>query len=171
MAPKKTLCIGCITAPHGIKGAVKIRTFTEAPRDALSYGPLLNEAGEPLFEVTLLHTVKESLVARIEGINTRSDAEGLKGTYLYVNRENLPPLEEEETFYHADLIGLTAKTPDNTPLGTLVDVHDFGAGPLLELKEKGKKTTRFLPFTKRVVLDIQPKSHVILDPQALKAFD
>src|SRR6185369_11840710 len=99
-----------------------------------SYGPLENEDGTRRFEIEALRPAKDHFVARLKGVGDRTDAEKLTNVKLYVSRDKLPPVEDDETFYHADLIGLAAVTPDGTPLGTVTAILNFGAGDLLEIK-------------------------------------
>ena len=104
------ICIARIGAPHGVRGAVKLWTFTEDPLAVQTYGPLLTKDGARTFEVATAREVKGHLVATLKGIATREDAERLNGIELYIAREKLPATDEDE-YYHADLIGLAAVTP------------------------------------------------------------
>ncbi len=142
------ILLGRIGAPHGIKGAVRIRTFTGEPTAIGDYGTLHTKDGRS-FTVTDIRPDKAGVVARLEGIADRNAAEALNGVELFVERAVLPEPEEGE-FYHADLIGLGAETPDGKPLGTVTSVQDYGAGDFLEISpQKGKAL--LVPFTKAAV--------------------
>lgn len=142
------ILLGRIGAPHGVKGAVRIRTFTGEPAALGDYGPLHTKDGR-VFTVADVRPDKAGVVARLEGVADRTDAEALNGVELFVDRSVLPAPEEDE-FYHADLIGLGAETPDGTALGTVTSVQDYGAGDFLEISpEKGKAL--LVPFTKAAV--------------------
>ena len=144
------ICLGVIAGAHGVRGLVRIKSFTAAPRDIAAYGPLEDEAGTRRFEVAVKSETKGLVLAALAGVGDRDAAEALKGTKLYVERAALPPPEDEEEYYHADLIGLRAETPDGQSLGRVVAVHNFGAGDLLEIApEVG--STLMLPFTKTAV--------------------
>jgi len=108
------ICVARIGAAHGVRGAVKLWTFTEDPLAVQRYGPLTTKDGARQFEVTHAREAKDHLVATLKGIATREDAERLNGLELYVAREKLPTTDDDE-YYHADLIGLAAVTPANAP--------------------------------------------------------
>src|SRR5262245_14824375 len=110
------------------------------------YGPLMSEDGSASFEIEALRPDKGHPVARLRGVEDRNAAERLARVRLFVPRERLPPPAAEE-FYHVDLIGLAAVTADGTEVGTVVAVHDFGAGDILELRPRAGRTTIMLPFT------------------------
>ncbi|MDP6692080.1 MAG: ribosome maturation factor RimM, partial [Alphaproteobacteria bacterium] len=144
------LLLGEIVAAHGIKGLVKLRSFTEMPEDILAYGALRNDAGK-IVELTLRGPTKGGLLAAVKGIADRDGAEAMKGTKLYVARGVLPELPaDEEEFYHADLIGLAVELTDGTAFGQVKAVHDFGAGDLLEIQPHsstgGRSETIMVPF-------------------------
>ena len=143
------ICVARIGAPHGVRGAVKLWTFTEDPLAVKRYGPLLTKDGTRQFEVTSAREAKGHLVATLKGIATREDAERLNGIELYVAREKLPATDEDE-YYHADLIGLTAVNAANEPLGRVIAIHNFGAGDIIEIAPPSG-ATMLLPFTNAVV--------------------
>jgi 16S rRNA processing protein RimM len=142
------ICIARIGAAHGVRGAVKLWTFTEDPLAALHYGPLATKDGARQFEVTHAREAKGHLVATLKGIATREDAERLNGIELYIAREKLPAAGEGE-YYHADLIGLGAVTVANEPLGRVIAIHNFGAGDIIEIAPP-QGATMLLPFTNAV---------------------
>ncbi len=161
----QSVCLGVIVAPHGVRGAVKIKTFTEVPENIAAYGPLSDEKGRRQFTLRHFRVQGEVVVAHLEGIADRDAAEGLKGLRLFVPRAALPAPEEDE-FYLADLVGLAAETADGRRVGTVLAVHDFGAGDVLELRQPIGGTI-FLPFTRAVVpvVDIAG-GRLVVDPPA-----
>ncbi len=163
MQATQNICVGVIVAAHGIKGEVKVKSFTEDATKLASYGALFDEAGTQRFALTVTAVTKGAVIAAIQGVNNRNAAEALKGTKLFVPRGALPELSEEE-FYHADLIGLTAELRDGTELGAVTAVHNFGAGDVIEVKRKSGGTLD-IPFTNTVVpvVDIEG-GRIVIDP-------
>ena len=151
-ANNKAVCVGIISAAHGIRGAVKVKSFTHRPKDIVSYGILSDETGKQAFEVTILSETKEALIAQIKGVNDRNAAEALRGTKLFVSRRALPQTGPDE-FYHVDLIGMDAVTQTGKNVGKVVSVQNYGAGDILEI-EKGDGDTELLSFSKANVPDI-----------------
>jgi len=143
------ICIARIGAAHGVRGAVRLWTFTEDPLAVKRYGPLATRDGARQFEVTHAREAKGHLVATLKGVTTREDAERLNGVELYIAREKLPAAGEDE-FYHADLIGLAAVTSADQPLGHVIAIHNFGAGDIIEIAPP-QGATMLLPFTNAVV--------------------
>ena len=143
------VCVARIGAAHGVRGAVKLWTFTEDPFAVKDYGLLSTKDGARHFEVTSAREAKDHLVATFKGVATRDEAERLNGIELYVPREKLPATEDGE-YYHADLIGLAAVTTADEPLGRVVAIHNFGAGDIIEIAPP-QGTTMLLPFTNAVV--------------------
>ena len=162
------ICVARIGAAHGIKGEVKLWTFTADPAAVADYGPLESQDGTQRFEIEALRPAKDHLVARLSGVRDRDAAERLTNLDLYVARERLPAPAAEE-FYHADLIGLRAEDRDGTALATIVGIHDFGAGDLLELRPPGAADTVLMPFNAATVpvVDIAGGRIVIDPPQGL----
>ena len=143
------ICVARIGAAHGVRGAVKLWTFTEDPLAVKAYGPLVTKDGARQFEVTSAREAKGHLVATLKGIATREEAERLNGIELYVAREKLPDTDEDE-YYHADLIGLAAVNAAGDPLGRVIAIHNFGAGDIIEIAPPSG-STMLLPFTNAVV--------------------
>ena len=143
------ICVARIGAAHGVRGAVKLWTFTEDPLAVKHYGPLMTKDGGRQFEVTHVREAKDHLVATLKGIATREDAERLNGLELYIARDKLPETDEDE-YYHADLIGLAAVNAADEPLGRVVAIHNFGAGDIIEIAP-AKGASMLLPFTNAVV--------------------
>ncbi len=156
------ICVARIGAAHGVRGAVKLWTFTEAPLAVMKYGLLATKDGTRQFEVTHAREAKGHLVATLKGIATREDAERLNGIELYIARAKLPATAEDE-YYHADLIGLAAVTAANEPLGRVIAIHNFGAGDIIEIApEHG--ATMLLPFTNAAVPTVNLASgHVVIE--------
>ncbi|MDQ0325685.1 16S rRNA processing protein RimM [Rhodopseudomonas julia] len=146
------LIVAKIGRAHGVRGEVRVKTFTADPLALADYSPLLTSDGRS-FSVKELRADKgDMVVARFKGVSDRNAAETLNGTMLFVARTALPEPDEDE-FYYADLIGLAAEAPDGSPLGRVVAVHDFGGGDILEVKpEQGE--TLLLSFTREVVPSI-----------------
>ena len=143
------ICVARIGAPHGVRGAVKLWTFTEDPLAVTRYGQLMTKDGARQFEVTHVREAKGHLVATLKGIATREEAERLNGVELYVAREKLPDTSEDE-YYRADLIGLAAVNAAGEPLGRVIAIHNFGAGDIIEVAPPNG-ATMLLPFTHTVV--------------------
>jgi 16S rRNA processing protein RimM len=165
------ICIARIGAAHGVRGAVKLWTFTEDPLAVKAYGPLLTKDGTRSFEVATARAAKGHLVATLKGIATREDAERLNGLELYIAREKLPATDENE-YYHADLIGLTAVNAADEPLGRVIAIYNFGAGDIIEIAPPGGATL-LLPFTNAVVpsVDLDAGRVVIELPDAIDGDD
>jgi 16S rRNA processing protein RimM len=143
------VCIARIGAAHGVRGAVKMWTFTEDPFAVMRYGPLSTKDGARTFEIAHAREAKGFLVATLKGITSRNEAERLNGLELYVAREKLPVTEDDE-YYHADLIGLAAETTAGEALGKVIAIHNFGAGDIIEIAPPAGATI-LLPFSNAVV--------------------
>ena len=169
MAEPRQLCLGVITGARGVRGEVRIKTFTGRPEDITCYGPLTDETGRQSFALFDPKPVKGGVAARIEGVLNRTHAEVLKGIHLYVRRDALPDLEEEE-FYHADLVGLRVKSVDGDDIGIVAAVYDFGAGDILEI-ERNKEPALIVPFTRDAVpeVDIEQNLLVLVPPSEIVA--
>ncbi len=140
------ICVGAIAGAFGVKGEVKLKSFTQKPQDCVAYGPLLDEAGAVILTPTSHRPVKDALAVRAKEVSTREDAEALKSIKVYVLRSALPEPEEDE-FYFTDLVGLDVKTTDGRRMGKVIAVHEFGAGDMLEIKPQDSASF-FHPFTK-----------------------
>ena len=144
------VCVGAIAGAFGVRGEVRLKSFTADPAAIADYGPLYTRDGSRRFDVTLTGATTNGLTARLSGIRTKDEADALKGTDLYADRDRLPALEEDE-FYHADLIGLMAVDAGGNALGQVKAVLNHGAGDVLEILGPGMKQPLMLPFTKAVV--------------------
>jgi 16S rRNA processing protein RimM len=165
------ICVARIGAAHGVRGAVKLWTFTEDPLAVKHYGPLSTKDGARQFEVTHVREAKDHLVATLKGVATREDAERLNGIELYIARDKLPETEEDE-YYHADLIGLAAVNAANEAIGRVIAIHNFGAGDIIEIAPASGPTL-LLPFTNAVVptVDLENRRVVIELPQVIEGDD
>lgn len=156
------ICVGAISGAFGVQGEVRLKSFCTDPEDIASYGPLWSEDGLRQFKLKLTRPVAGGLGARLTGIETKEQADALKGTSLYVDRKRLPRLPDDE-FYHADLIGLEVRDPGGKVLGTVRAVHNHGAGDLLEISGAG--TDLLLPFTMAVIPTVDLTARrIIADP-------
>jgi 16S rRNA processing protein RimM len=108
---------------------------------------------------------KGQVLVRLEGVADRTAAEAMRGVRLYVPRDALPAMEDEDEFYHADLIGLAAVLADGTEIGKVRAVFDFGAGDSLELSHTATGKPLLVPFTREVVPVIDVAGgKVVVDP-------
>jgi 16S rRNA processing protein RimM len=160
-----------IGAAHGVRGEVKLWSFTQDPMAVASYGALESEDGARRFEIESLRAAKDHLVAHIAGITDRDAAEALRNFDLFVPRERLPEIEEADTFYYADLVGLSAVTENGTTLGTVTAVHNFGAGDIIEIAPAGGGAPLMVSFTEAAVprVDLRAKKIVVVPPAASDA--
>ncbi|UGY18511.1 ribosome maturation factor RimM [Bradyrhizobium septentrionale] len=165
------VCVARIGAAHGVRGAVRLWTFTEDPLAVKDYGPLMTKDGARQFEVTHAREAKDHLVVTLKGVASRDDAERLNGLELYVPRDRLPETDDGE-YYHTDLIGLAAVTTSEQPLGKVIAIHNFGAGDIIEIAPP-QGATMLLPFTNAVVptVDLAGGRVVIELPQEIDGDD
>lgn len=144
------LCIGEVTGAVGIRGELKVRPFTAAPESVADYGAVTLWPGGRKLELRFLRQVKGGIAVRASGIADRNEAEALKGAKLYIERSVLPPEDDADDFYHADLIGLSVEDEGGAVLGSVRAIYDFGAGDVLEIApDKGR--TFMVPFTREAV--------------------
>lgn len=151
--------LGVVAAPHGVRGLVRIKSFTEDPMSVAAYGPLSDESGKKEYRVQALSAARGAVLARIEGVADRTAAEALRGLRLYVERGRLPTTGERE-WYEADLIGLAAIGKDGRDWGKVVAFHDFGAGSVMEVSGGV-----IVPFSDEAVPEIDVEGgKVVIDP-------
>lgn len=153
MSGKDRVLLGDIGAAHGLKGEVRLRSFTETPAAVADYGPLEDEAGTKAIEIESLRPGPKGLIAKVKGVATREGAEALTGTKLYVPRARLPEAEEG-AYYHSDLIGLAAYDAFEVQIGTVVAMYNFGAGDIIEVSLTAGGDNLLLPFTDATVPEI-----------------
>ena len=149
----RRVCLGRIVGAHGVRGIVRIRSHTANPDDLTAYGALSDETGTRRFAATVTGHVKGFVLARLDGVEDRDAAEALRGTDLYVPRAALPQTGSEE-YYHIDLVGLRAESPDGAALGCVSAVHDHGAGPIVEIQPPDGPSI-LVPFTREHVPAIE----------------
>ena len=159
MINTRPVCVGLIAGPHGVRGLVRVRSFTEDPAALGTYKPLKDEAGK-ILSLTLKSTAKDFFIASVEGSASREAAEALSGTKIYVDRSQLPATEAGE-FYEADLVGLSVIDMDGAAHGQVLGVHNYGAGTFLEIGTN-KKDSFMLPFTDAFVPEIGEVVRVVI---------
>jgi len=167
MAAGARVYVGQIGAPHGVRGEVRLRSFTAEPEAIARYGPLETEDGRVL-EIKSLRPAKEHFVAALAGIGDRDAAEKLANLKLYVPRERLPRLVESDEFYHADLIGLAVVNKGGELLGIVLAIHNFGAGDLIEVRLDASGKTEMIAFNESNVpiVDIEA-GRIVIEPSLL----
>jgi 16S rRNA processing protein RimM len=147
--PRNQVLVGVIVGAHGIKGEVKLKSFTSDPMSIGRYGPLQSSSGQQ-FEISKLKAAKDDFIASLKNVNDRNEAEALKGTELFVARQKLPKLKTNETYAH-DLMGLDVVLENGSKLGRLVGMPNYGAGDLLEVAVDGNSESVLIPFTNAFV--------------------
>lgn len=155
--------LGIVVGVRGIKGEVRIKSFTDDPAAIGAYSPLYDKTGERRFDLKVTGTQKGVVLARIDGINDRTAAEALIRTELFIERDQLPAPDEDE-FYHSDMEGLEAVSVSGDVIGKVIGVFDFGAGPVVEISGNV-----MVPFTRAAVpeVDIEGGKMVIDPPDGL----
>ncbi|WP_436051535.1 ribosome maturation factor RimM [Phenylobacterium sp. LjRoot225] len=150
-----------IAGAFGVKGEVRLTTFTADPMALLDYRDLKREDGAPGLTLTSARPAKGGVVARAKEVETREQAEALRGLRLYIPRERLPAPDDEDEYYLVDLIGLSVVTPQGEPLGVVRTVHDFGAGDLLEIQPP-QGASWWLPFTREAVPEVRMADRTLI---------
>ena len=153
MSGGERVLLGRISGAQGLKGEVVIHSFAEHPEDIAAYGPLSDAEGRRTFELNVVRVAEKGVIARVAGVADRTEAERLKGTELWIERERLPEADEGE-FYYADLVGLRAMAPDGSEIGEVVAVQNYGAGDLLEIRLEGTRRTELVAFTDAFVPEV-----------------
>jgi 16S rRNA processing protein RimM len=169
VAPRDQIVLGIVGAAHGIRGEVRIKTFTGDPLAIGSYGPVDTPDGRR-FKVLAVRPLKgDMVIAKLQGISDRTAAEKLTHTELRVSRSALPEPDEDE-FYHADLIGCTVETESGERIGTVASIHDFGAGDIIEISRPGREPLT-LTFTRAAVpvIDLAARRLVVVLPAEIEA--
>jgi 16S rRNA processing protein RimM len=142
------VCVAQVATAHGVRGALKLRCFTQAPESVAAYGPLCDEAGHELFAVRVVSVAKGGVIVAAEGIAD-----------LYVPRSRLPATDQDE-FYHEDLVGLAARDAQGRSVGRVLAVHDFGAGDILEIATEDGRS-EMVPFTRDAVPEVDLAAGVL----------
>jgi 16S rRNA processing protein RimM len=164
---REWVCVAMVAGAHGLRGALKLRCFTERAEDVAAYGPVFDRRGNRLFELRVVGPAPGGVLARVDRIEDRNAAEALRGIELFVPRAALPDLPADE-FYYADLEGMEALHPDGSRLGIVQGVDNFGAGDVVEvLADDGRRIS--LPFTRRTVpsIDLERRRLVVQAPEEL----
>lgn len=164
---REWVCVAVVASAHGLRGALKLRSFTERPADVAAYGPVFDRRGNRLFELEVIAPAPGGVLARADQIEDRNAAEALRGTELFVPRAALPALPPDE-FYYSDLEGMEALHPDGSHLGVVQSVDNFGAGDVIEvLADDGRRIS--LPFTRQTVpsIDLERRRLVVEAPEEL----
>ena len=158
------ICVGAIAGSYGVRGEIRLKSFCAVPEEIEDYAPLLSEDGQTRYALTLTRPVKNGFAARLAGVETKEEADALKGVQLYAPRDRLPSLPNDE-YYHADLMGLEVYDIGGTLLGTVKSVQNHGAADLLELQGPALKGTVLLPFTLAAVPTVDlDQGRIIADP-------
>ena len=160
------VCVGAITTAHGVRGCVKVKSFTRNAADFAAFGPLCDASSKRSFKVHIVGKNKDLFLVQIDGVTDRNAAEALRGTELFVSRSELPETAEDE-FYYADLVGMTAKSPEGCVLGKVAAVYNFGAGDMLEIEG----VEDFISFCKRNVpeVDLKSREMIVRLPESVEA--
>ncbi|MBB4285995.1 ribosome maturation factor RimM [Roseospira goensis] len=164
------VCLGVVVGAHGVRGAVRVKSFTADPADVAAYGPVSTEDGARTWPIRRIGTAKGVVLCHLDGVTDRDTAEALKGVRLCVPRAALPQSDGEDgEFYHADLIGLRVEREDGTPVGTVRAVYDFGAGDMLEVSPQDGGRGALVPFTRAAVpvVDLDGARVVVADGPGL----
>jgi 16S rRNA processing protein RimM len=164
-ASDRLIPLGIFGAPHGVRGELRVKSYTQEPKAIGAYGDLRDKAGARTFRFAALRLIKDDmLVARLDGVDSREKAERLNGVELFARRVQLPPPSDDE-FYHDDLVGLEAVTREGEALGRVVALRNFGAGDILEIASTAASETLLLPFTKAVAIAIDfDKGRIFIVP-------
>jgi 16S rRNA processing protein RimM len=159
------ICVAQFGAAHGVRGELRLRSFTEDPADFAAYGPLESEDRRQTFKIVDARAAKDHFIVRIAGIEDRDAAQTLCNVRLYVARSQLPAPDDADTFYHTDLVGLPAVTPDGDVLGTVAAIYNFGAGDVIEIAP-AQGEPLLVPFTEQAVptIDFTAKRIVVVPP-------
>lgn len=165
------ICLGAVFGPSGVRGAVRLKVFTENIDAVSDYGQVTlfghDYPDGKKFKVKILHPVKGGVAVKFKGINDRNEAEALKGAQLYVDRSALPKIKEESDFYFEDLIGLKARDRNGDLFGTVDGVFNFGAGDIIEVDLATEKGKKMYPFTDELVPEVNIESgYVVIDRDA-----
>jgi 16S rRNA processing protein RimM len=164
--PRDPVLLAEIGAAHGVRGEVRVKSHTADPEAFQDYGPLFDDRGNAYVVKTARPVKDDMLVVSFEGLTDRTAAEKLTRTKLYVDRSALPEPDDEDEFYHADLLGLAVETLAGEAVGTVVAVPNFGSDDLLEVSRPGRKSV-YVPFTRAVVPTVDlPGRRVLIDPPA-----
>ena len=167
MTHDRLLAVGRVAGAFGVRGEVRIAAFTEEPLTLARFRALKRQDGSPALTITSAREAKGGLICRCEGVETREQADALRGLRLFVPRDALPEPDEDE-FYLADLIGLAVVDPAGAPVGKVKSVQDFGAGDILEIIPEEGGATWYLPFTREAVPEVKIAEGLIVAVRPLE---
>ncbi len=160
--PETLILLGVVGRPHGVRGLVRVHSYTATPADLAGYGPLRDDGGRRWTLVWKGEGIAELRDAAGRAVADRSAAERLVNMRLHIERDRLPPPEEDE-FYLADLVGLQAVRRDGAALGRVAAVHDYGGGTSLEVVGQGAPL--LVPFTRAAVPEVDVAAgRVVIEP-------
>ncbi|MCE8538774.1 16S rRNA processing protein RimM [Ruegeria pomeroyi] len=158
------ICVGSVAGSFGVRGEVRLKSFCAVPEDIELYSPLTDETGTRRFPIVLTRAIKNGFAAHLGGVETKEEADALKGLRLYTQRNRLPSLPDDE-FYHTDLIGLEVFDTGGTLLGKVISVQNHGASDLLEIGGATLKSPVLLPFTQAAVPTVDlDQRRIVADP-------
>lgn len=159
------VCLGVVIGAHGVRGLVRVKSFTQEPQAVAAYGPVETKDGGQRFRIEAAGMAKDAVICKLEGVSDRDKAEAMRGAELYVDRARLPETDEEDGFYYADLIGLQAVGLDGHVYGRVVGVENFGASDLIEIERPEGGPTVLVPFTDENAPSVEIEAgRLILDP-------
>ena len=153
------VCLGIVVGAKGIKGEVRIKSFTAEPADVAAYGPVDSEDGKASWALNVVGEAKGAVIARLKGVTDRNQADALKGVKLYVHRSKLPPADEG-TYYHADLVGMDVVLTTGETKGKVVAVLNFGGGDIIEVGD-GQSETTMVPFSSEAIAEVNVSERLI----------
>ncbi len=165
MRPPRLVLVGVFGAPQGVRGEIRVKSFTADPKAIGAYGPLADASRARVFTFERLRGLKDDmLVVKVKGLESLEAAAALTGVEIFARRDRLPPPSKDE-YYHADLVGLDAVTATGERLGCVAGVSNYGAGDILEITPKGGGETLLVPFTKGVAPSIDFESgRIVIEP-------
>jgi 16S rRNA processing protein RimM len=169
-ARDRLICVGIFGAAHGVRGQLRVKSYTQDPKAIGAYGDLTDQTGSRTFKFVEMRRLKDDmLVVRLAGIDSREAAEKMTGGLLFARRGQLPPPSDDE-FYWDDLVGLEAVTREGETLGRVVALQNFGAGDILEVAPERGGESLLLPFTKAVAvaIDFEASRIVIVPPHEVE---
>ena len=168
MSEVELVLLGEFTAPYGVRGGIKVKSFTQNPEDIIAYEPLyFNEDISVSHHLKLLKSKNNMIMVSVDGITDRNIIEDLRGTKIYTLKDSLPELEEEE-FYHSDLVGLDVEL-NGEAIGRVIGMHNFGAGDIMDIRLKTKELIS-IPFTKDMIPDISIQDGKVIASEQIKVF-
>ena len=153
------VCLGVVVASKGLRGEVRVKSYTEDPQDVAAYGPVSTDNGRML-KLTVTGSGKGVVIAKVDGVDDRTQADALKGLNLYVDRGALPP-PGADSLYQADLIGLLVERIDGETLGMVTAFHNFGGGDVMEVENAGGQAV-LIPFAETAIAEVDVKGRRIL---------